>query len=97
MATVIVRHRVRNYDHWKPIFDDHTPTRHQYGLTAHTLYRDAEDPNMITIIFKTEDPERAREFIGTEDLRETMMRAGIEGTPEIHFLEDIEDEYPYAL
>ena len=42
---IIVQHTVRDYDEWKPAFDEHEPTRAKYGCTGHTIYRDSDDPN----------------------------------------------------
>ena len=47
MTTVVVRHHVRDYDDWKPVFDEHESVRREHGSTGHRLYRLADDPNMV--------------------------------------------------
>ncbi len=87
MASIFIRHHVRDYATWKPFFDEHEPTRRAHGLSGHRLYRGTDDPNEITIVFKTEDLERAKEFAASEDLRSAMERAGVEGPPEVWYTE----------
>ncbi len=89
MSTIIIRHRVSDFDTWRPIYEDHGSVRRQYQLTDVSLHRDDEDPNMVTAIFKTDDLERAREFLATPDLKETMGRAGVTSEPEIWFTNDV--------
>jgi len=92
MASVFVKHRVADYAAWKPVFDEHEAVRRQAGMTAHSLHRDADDPNVIIIAFRVNDIARAREFASSPDLREAMQRAGVQGPPEFWFAEDIEDK-----
>jgi hypothetical protein len=92
MASVIVRHRVRDYNAWKPVFDEHESVRREYGMKAHWLMRDANDPNVIFIVLDAESVARAQEFAASDNLREAMMRAGVEGMPDVFFLEDLEEK-----
>ena len=85
MSTVlVVHHRVRDYDAWKPVFDEHADVRKQHGAVRHWLYRTAGDPNDVVV---------AMEFGSQEhpSLREAMERAGVEGEPDIHVREEIEE------
>ena len=90
MASVFVRTRIADYGKWKPIFDEHEATREKSGFKGHSLHRDADDPNVIVIAFRVGDINKAKEFAASDDLRETMTRAGVEGPPEMWFCEDIE-------
>src|SRR5665647_2453992 len=51
---LIVQHTVRDYDAWKPVFDEHEGVRVRYGCQGHTIYRDADDPNSLTLLFRYE-------------------------------------------
>ena len=92
MASMFVRHRVADFGKWKPVFDEHEATRRRLGFTAHSLHRDADDPNVVIIAMRMTDLSRAKEFASSDDLRSTMERAGVQGPPEIWFAEDIEDK-----
>lgn len=86
MSFLFVRHKVQNFDQWKPIYDSHEPTRRKAGLTEKHLFRDKDDPTQVTLLFETKDDTKAQAFVTSADLRETMTRAGVVGKPEIRFL-----------
>lgn len=92
MASMFVRHRVADYAKWKPVFDEHEEARRAYGMTAHSLHRDPDDPNVIIVALRVTDVARAKEFARSESLRSAMERAGVQGPPEIWFGEDLEDK-----
>ena len=82
MSTVFVRHKVADYDIWKAGFDEHVRVRREYGLADAGLYRDVADPTVVTIVLTADDVNRAQEFLGSEDLRETMGRLGVVSAPD---------------
>ena len=42
------------------------------------------------MLFEWDDVGKARQFAGSDDLRETMERAGVADHPDVYFLEEIE-------
>lgn len=90
MITLVVHHRVRDYDAWKAVFDEHEPVRRSHGEIEHRVYRDLHDRNRVVIHndFPTEDAARA--FLEDPSLREAMERAGVEGEPGMSFIERLE-------
>jgi hypothetical protein len=88
MSTVFIRHTVADFDAWKPGFDEHGGTRREHGLTDAGVYRDVDDANSVTILFNTDDADRAREFLSSDDLRETMSRFGVVSQPEVWIAND---------
>ncbi len=91
MATLIVKHRVKDFASWKIVFDDMGALRAQHGWTAHTVLRDATDPNLVTVVNRVASIEQAKAYGGSPELRAAMARGGVEGHPEVSFLEDAED------
>lgn len=89
MATVIVTHRVSDYDRWRPAFDQDAPQRKKAKLTSWTVHRDHADPNLLTIIMKTNDLDAAKRFADSPELRDVMQSAGVEGPPDIKMLDDV--------
>ncbi len=87
MGAMIVRHSVRDYGAWRPVYDGHEAARTAAGLTNGRVYRSAEDPSDILLLFDTADRRRAEEFGRSDDLREAMQRAGVVGQPEIRYAE----------
>jgi hypothetical protein len=87
-AALIVRHRVANFDAWKEVFDSMTDARRAHGWTSATVYRDAVDPNLVTIVNRVKDLDGAKRYGGSAELRAGMQKAGVQGAPEIFFLEE---------
>ena len=92
MASMFIKLRVADFAAWKPVFDELEPTRRQAGFTAHSVHRDADDPNVIIIAYRVGDIAHAREYASSQDLRQAMQRAGVQGPPEFWFADDVEDK-----
>jgi hypothetical protein len=90
MPYMLVRHKVEDYERWKPGFDDHQAVRKESGGKGAVLFRNADDPNETVILLEWGNLEDARRFAGSDDLRETMQRLGVAGQPDIFFLEEVE-------
>jgi quinol monooxygenase YgiN len=87
---MFVRHKVNNYENWKRVYDDFASVRQAKGVTSAGVYRDASDPNSITVTHQFKDMNAATAFASSEDLKAAMMKAGVAGPPDIWFTEDIE-------
>jgi hypothetical protein len=85
MAVLIIRHPVRDYAAWRPVYDAHEAARTAAGLTNGCVFRSTEDPNDILILFDMADRRRAEEFGRSDDLRTAMQNSGVVGPPEIRF------------
>ena len=92
MASMFIKLRVADYAKWKAVFDENEAVRTANGITAHSLHRDADDPNVIIVAFRVSDLNRAKEFAASDELRSTMERAGVQGPPEIWFADDVEEK-----
>lgn len=88
MSSIIIRHRVADFDTWKAAYDQHGSVRRDHGLVDSSLLRDEDDANMVTIVLTTDDLGRAREFLGSDDLREVMDGAGVESQPDVWIAND---------
>jgi heme-degrading monooxygenase HmoA len=87
---MLVRHKIEDYAKWKPNYDQHAATRKASGSKKAHLFRNADDPNELIILFEWDDLGKARNFARSEDLIKTMQKAGVIGKPDIYFLEKIE-------
>jgi hypothetical protein len=83
---VLVRHKVRDYASWKQGYDAHLPVRQQAGLAERHVLRSVDDPEQVVILFEAKDLDAARAFASSQDLRDTMQRAGVLDRPDIYFL-----------
>jgi hypothetical protein len=86
MVHVLVRHKVQDFDKWKPAYDAHQQARAAAGLQELHLWRNGDDPNDIFLLFEAADVAKAKAFAASPDLKEKMTSAGVLGQPEIFFL-----------
>jgi len=91
MVYVVIKHKVKEYSRWKPIFDENGSARRKAGCKGGQLFRSLDEPNDLCILLEWDKKEDATEFYESEDLKKTMQQAGVTGKPEIYFLEKIED------
>ena len=87
MGMLIIRHKVKDYGEWRPMFDKHSLMQQAAGLSNPRVFRSADDKSEIVVVFDTKDTKRAKDFAASPDLRETMAKAGVMDDPTIYFLE----------
>jgi hypothetical protein len=90
IVIIIVQHKVRDYEQWKSVFDEHEATRRRYGATGHLLYQSAEDPNDLTIVNQFPSREQAEAFAADPSLKEAMERGGVISEPRVTFARETE-------
>jgi quinol monooxygenase YgiN len=90
---VVVSHTVKDYDHWKRVFDSHQQARKAAGVLGHHLNRGVDDPNMVHVFMPITDRARFEAFVADPDLQATMSRAGVTAAPSVTWLERIEGSY----
>ena len=91
MATMLVRHRVANFDKWRKVFDRLEGLREKHGFVGHSVHRDAADPNIVVIVNRVKEMAEAKNYGASHELHDAMAEAGVQGPPEITFLNDVED------
>ena len=68
MGMMIVRHKVRDYDQWRPIFDGHVEVQRAAGLINPRVYHSADsNKSEIVVVFDTEDTRMAKAFAASAD------------------------------
>ena len=90
-AALIVKHRVANFETWKQGFDSMMDVRRAHGWISAIVYRDASDPNVVTIVNRVKDVDSAKRYGSSPELRAAMQKIGVQGAPDISFLEEVED------
>ena len=90
MPYAFVRHKVEDFEKWKPILNDDVGNREANGSKGGYLFRNADDPNELVILFEWDDLEKVRRFGRSDELRQKMQQAGVADRPDFYFLEEIE-------
>jgi hypothetical protein len=84
-----IRHRVRDYDAWRKVYDEHGEVRRRYGCFSEEVYRGADEPGNVVVYLKFPDRGRAEGFLRDPSLRPTMQRAGVTDEPDYVFSEPV--------
>ncbi len=82
---VMIKHKVKDWDAWKKVFDDHKQARMDAGLTDRVVAYTVGDNHMVTLVFAVTDMAKAKAFMNSKDLADRMKAGGVEGPPSIFF------------
>jgi len=88
MASMLIQHTVKDYAAWRKVFDESATLRKSYGELSSQLYREAGNPNKVTVLNTWDSLANARKFTSSPELRAAMERAGVDGPPDVTFLEE---------
>lgn len=86
MPTLAAQITIGDYAKWRPVFDKNKPLRDKAGLRNVQVYRDADNPKDLIIWSETLDVAKAREALGSPEIRSAMQEAGVVGSPKIHVI-----------
>lgn len=87
MVYVYLRHKVKDFDAWKPLFDNDYASRKNFGIEVKKLFRSVSDRNDVHVLFSAPTEESVRQMISRPELKDLMMNAGVVSEPEISILE----------
>ncbi len=88
MATVIVRHKVKDYEAWKVVFEGFADNRKAAGETSFRICHLDGEPNNVFGIVEYDSLENAKKFFGSPDLKEAMGNGGVLEQPDIYYLKE---------
>jgi quinol monooxygenase YgiN len=86
---MLIQHKVKDFAEWKKVFDSAFGLRSSSGELSAQVFRDASDPNSITIINKWDSLENAQKFAHSPELKAAMEKAGVAGAPSVYFLNEV--------
>lgn len=89
MTTLVVRHTVKDFDAWSPVFKEQGDIRRGHGATRERVLRDGND---VLVLIDFPDTEAAQSFRTDPSLREAMHRAGVVGAPDITLWAEVSEE-----
>lgn len=85
---MISRINVKDFADWKASYDAHKHARDAAGMTEKHLFQDVDDPNTVTLLFESDDMEKAKQFGDSDELIEAMRESGVVGEPNLYYLTD---------
>lgn len=85
---LLVRNNVKNFDHWKSVFDANLEPPRAAGLTLSGMWQSLDDPNQVFFRFEVADRAAAEAFMQAPESAATGVEAGvIDG--EAHFVTQV--------
>jgi uncharacterized protein YeaO (DUF488 family) len=78
---VLIKHKVKDWDAFKKVYDSHKQMRMDAGLTDRALGYEVGDNHMASIVLLVADRKKADEFSKSENLKKKMEEAGVDGPP----------------
>ena len=81
-----VTHAVADYERWKKAFDEDEPIRAEAGLELRAISTNAEDPSIVNVMFATDDIDKAKNLINSDELKKKMSAEGVRSEPEFTVL-----------
>jgi heme-degrading monooxygenase HmoA len=93
MFILSLRHRVRDFEPWKTVFDDRLDARQAGNITGHRLTRSTTDPNEAEVVMEFRsraDAEAYRNYMNKPVTRAALAGAGVEEHAPMWIREQIE-------
>ena len=85
MATLFVRHSVKDFSTWKSAYDAFDAERKTMGVTGHGAFQATGNANDVTVYHEFDSIDKAKAFADSPRLKEVMQNAGVVGPPDIWF------------
>jgi hypothetical protein len=80
-----VHFQVKDYAAWRTSYDGNEKGRVSAGITNGRVFRSANDPNDLVILQDAADVAKARTWLTSDDMKATMQKSGVLGSPNIRF------------
>jgi quinol monooxygenase YgiN len=89
MQYVLIIHEVKDYDHWKQVFDNAADIRKAAGELTYQVLKYENDPNKIVHFSAWTSIDAAKEFFESPELVKIRAEAGVK-SPEFIYLDQLE-------
>jgi hypothetical protein len=80
-----VNFKVKDFNAWHTSYSGHEKDRASAGITNGKVFRSASDPNDVLIQQDVADVAKARTWLGSREMKATMEKSGVIGSPNIRF------------
>ena len=85
MATLFVRHSVKDFGAWKAAYDAFDAERQTMGVKGHGVFQVDGNANEVTIYHEFDNIAQAKSFVDSARLKEVMEAAGVVGASDMWF------------
>jgi len=82
--------KVENYERWKKEYDASIEQRKAAGEISFQVFRNVDDPNIVTVLAVQESAEQVQAFMDSPDLKARMEAAGITEMGQMLMMEEMD-------
>jgi hypothetical protein len=90
MALYYGRHKVADYDTWRPYFDGDQPRIAAAGAKVVSVMRSVDDPNNVHFVFDIPDFNAFMGLMQSEETQTAMRNGGVQEAPSIYMLQELQ-------
>lgn len=84
---VIAQHRIKDFGKAETEYFNRDSLRKSYGITHYVIGRGLKDSNVVFVVDKIENMEKAKSFYALPGAKEAMMKAGVSTPPAYTYAE----------
>lgn len=96
MALYYGKHKVRDFDHWRPYFEGDQQRLNHIGVRLVHLLRGADDPNEVHFIFDVPDLHAFLSLLQQDDSKKLLHEAGVLELPVLYQMQEAVLQKPGA-
>ncbi len=90
MVTVLINHRVADYDAWKREYDAITAGPLGTAVRSHTIWQGLDDPNLVILAETYDSREAAEAAFAHPELPAAIAKAGVDmSSMQIDYLNEV--------
>ena len=90
MTTLLVTHRVADYNTWRPEFDKAVRADWAKEIRSYRVWRGEDDPNLVIVANTFASRQAAEAMVSNPALREAMGRGGVDASSvHIDYLDEV--------
>ncbi len=83
--------KVKNYEQWKQGYDASVEQRKASGEISFQVFRNVDDPNIVTVLSVHQSAEQVQAFMDSPDLQARMKASGITEMGKILIMEEMDN------
>jgi hypothetical protein len=77
--------KVKDFNAWQTSYNGNEKNRTSAGITNSKVFRGADNPNEVVLLQDVADVAKARAWYGSAEMKTTMEKSGVVGSPNIRF------------
>ena len=88
MATIVAKHKVRDFKVWLSAFQKDSDNRRKIGMYNVSVHQTLEDPNDVVVIARIDDPSKLKALFDSPEHSKLREEAGVLGDATVFALND---------